>query len=115
MIRPLRKYHFQIWRSLALVLPMAFVLALVLRPISQNVQAKANEFHFDFTKSNGQGSIKITLSNPLQSPSCLVFALPKSGGKLLLGTITHEGMYEFACPEKIAAIELFDAIHRKEI
>lgn len=115
MIKPLRKYHFQIWRAFALVLPIAFTMALVLRPTREKNSIKTNEFQFDFIKSSGNTAIKIKLTNPLQSPSCLVYALPKSGEKLLLGVIRSQGTYEFVCPQKITAIELFDGIHQKEI
>jgi hypothetical protein len=32
MIRPLRRYHYYLWRVLAILLPVLFILAILWRP-----------------------------------------------------------------------------------
>ncbi|MBI1767040.1 MAG: hypothetical protein HYR67_01545 [Bacteroidetes bacterium] len=66
-------------------------------------------------KSNDQSMISIRLINPLQSASCLVYALPKSGEKQFLGSISRQGEYTFSYSGKIIGVELFDLIRQKEI
>ena len=34
MIRPLRRYHYYLWRMLALLLAVVFILAILWRPVS---------------------------------------------------------------------------------
>jgi hypothetical protein len=118
MTGALRKYHFHIWRVFALVLPIIFTAAIVLRPIKQSPEFHSNQFHFEMLQPglNGVATLKIELINPLQSPSCLVYALSDSNEKFFLGSISHQGEYTFACPkEKIVGVQLFDLLKQKEI
>lgn len=36
MIRPLRRYHYYVWRLLALLLPLLFILAILWRPVQKD-------------------------------------------------------------------------------
>jgi hypothetical protein len=115
MNKQLRKYHFQIWRIFALVIPVAFTLGLLLRPTSIKKRIQSNEFNFNLELKREQSVLEIQLINPLQSASCLVYALPRSGEKIFLGAINRQGKYAFSCPYKITGILLFDLIRNKEI
>ena len=119
MIRPLRSYHFFIWRVLALVLPVVFCLAIVLRPESRPGYAtlKQGDFSFTITKlSNDTGRLTVELKNPLKVPSCVVYLASPSQNQLL-GKIDQLGSYHFDIPLKKepVSIQLYDPIHKKEI
>lgn len=115
MIKSLRSYHFKLWRALAVMLPLAFTMALVLRPITSQKQIDQNEFFFSLKKSEDHSVINIRLLNSLQSPSCLVYALPRVGDKFLLGSIHQTGEYTFSSTQAIIGIQLFDLLRQKEI
>lgn len=115
MIKSLRTYHFSIWRVFALALPIAFTMALVLRPMSTQSTVGQNKFTFDLKRSKDESIIGVHLTNALQSPSCLIYALPKSGEKKLLGTIHRPGEHVFTYSGKIIGVQLFDLIRQKEI
>jgi len=58
MIKPLRTYHFFIWRILALVLPILFVLAILLRPESKDPHSSKNVVHTDSLKNSSNPVIR---------------------------------------------------------
>ncbi len=115
MIRPLRKYHFVLWRCLALVLPLMFVLAIVFRPGSIETQNASEDFSLKISKtSDSVWVVSVSVKNSLQYPSCLVYA--ESGTlKVLLGQLEGVGDYPFRLPFHEGRIQFFDAIHQKEI
>jgi hypothetical protein len=115
MIKPLRKYHFVLWRCLAFALPLLFVLAIVFRPNPIERQYAAEDFSWKINSdSDSIWVVSVAVNNPLQFPSCLVYA---EGGtqKLLLGQLDGVGDYTFHAPAQIVRIRLFDAIHQKDI
>ena len=119
MTRPLRSYHFFIWRGLALVLPVVFCLAIVLRPESRPGydKMKGEDFSFTITKlSNDTGRLTVELKNSLKVPSCVVY-LSSSSQDQLLGKIDQLGSYHFDIPLKAqpVSIQLYDPIHKREI
>lgn len=118
MIKPLRKYHFFIWRLLALALPVAFVAAFIVRPHLHEVESIAKDsFYIDRkTLSDSTSMIVITVNKPLTVPSCLVFHVTKTK-EILLGKLSHQGKYEFIIEstEKDMTLKLVDAIHQKVI
>jgi hypothetical protein len=119
MIRPLRKYHFFIWSVLAVVLPVVFCLAIVLRPESRPGydKAKQEDFYFTITKlSSNSGRLTVELKNSLKVPSCVVY-LSSSSQNQLLGKIDQVGSYHFDIPlkEQPVSIQLYDPIHKREI
>jgi len=118
MIRPLRKYHFFIWRMVAVVIPVIFILSLLLRPDSiSNYDQVKNDFSFDVKKlTNSTAQVTVELKNPLQVPSCLVY-ISSNSKDVLLGEVTHRGAYRFEIPvdQENITVKLYDAIHKKEI
>jgi hypothetical protein len=119
MIRPLRSYHFFIWRVLAVVLPVVFCLAIVLRPEFRPGYDKMEKenFSFSITKlSSDTGRLTVELKNSLKVPSCVVYLSSPSQNQLL-GKIDHLGSYHFDIPlkEQPVSVQLYDPIHQKEI
>jgi hypothetical protein len=115
MIRPLRNYHFLIWRGLAIVLPIAFTMALVFRPASKNLLPSEKDFEFNISATDSLSSISIDVLNPLQSASCVAYAYSANEKKYLLGNLTKTGHYSFRCSAPIVRISLYDVIREKEI
>jgi hypothetical protein len=119
MIRPLRSYHFFIWRVLAVVLPVLFCLAIVLRPKSRPGYGKVKKEKFSFTitkLSNDTGRLTIELNNSLKVPSCVVY-LSSASQNQLVGKIDQVGSYHFDIPlnDQPVNIQLYDPIHKREI
>jgi hypothetical protein len=114
MIKPLRSVHFIVWRVLALVIPIAFVLALLFRPKRQAEQKNVDNFRFTSLRQDSSFQITIQLLNPLTTPSCLVYAVNEQQ-KILLGKIETKRTYIFYSPARTKKILLFDGIHKEEI
>ena len=118
MIRPLRKYHFFIWRLAAFLLPLLFFLAIWLRPNSfENYQGFENDFSFNLKKlTDSTAQVIIDVKNSLKVPSCLVY-VSFSTKDVLLGTLNRRGLYNFEVKTKEQEIRLrlYDAIHKREI
>lgn len=118
MIRPLRKYHFFIWRLLAIALPVAFVAAFIVRPPLPDVEPIATDTFYTERKilSDSASMIVITVNKPLTVPSCIIYHVtPKK--EILLGKLDHQGTYKFVIdsPERDVTLKLFDPIHQKVI
>lgn len=118
MIRPLRRYHFFIWRILAVVLPVIFMLTILLRPdsISKYDRVK-NDFSFNVKKlTNSTALLTVVLKNSLQVPSCLVY-ISSNSKDVLLGKVDHQGSHSFeiTVDQENVTIKLYDAIHKKDI
>jgi hypothetical protein len=118
MIKPLRKYHFFIWRILAIVLPVIFTLSLLFRPDTiSNYDHVKNDFSFDVKKlTTTTAQVTVELKNSLQVPSCLVY-ISSDSKDVLLGKVTHRGAYRFEIPidQENVTVKLYNAIHKKEI
>lgn len=118
MIRPLRKYHFFIWRILAFLLPIIFVAAIVFRPNSiSKYDFMENDFRFTTRKlTDTTAQLTVELTQALPVPSCLVY-ISTNSKDILLGKIDHRGLYHFEFPTKqnTTTVKLYDAIHKKEI
>lgn len=115
MIRPLRKYHFILWRCLAVALPLLFVLAIVFRPPSHEIHYEAEDFSWKINSTSDSVSVvSISVKNPLKFPSCLVYA-KRDAQKKLVGQLDGVGDYRFDVPSDITLIQLVDAIHQHEI
>jgi hypothetical protein len=115
MIKPLRKYHFIVWRVFALVLPIAFTMALVLRPISRNSLPNEKDFEFNIVATDSHSSISVDVFNPIQAASCVVYAHSADEKKYLLGSLNNTGHYSFRCSAPIVSVSLYDAIRQREI
>jgi hypothetical protein len=118
MIRPLRKYHFFIWHLQALVLPVVFVTAFIVRPSLPDVEASAKDTFYAERKtlSDSTSMIVISVNKPLTVPSCLIFHVTRTK-ETLLGKLDHQGMYEFIIqsPESTVTLKLIDPIHQQMI
>ena len=115
MIKPLRKYHFLLWRVFVLVLPIVFTMALVLRPVTKNAAPSEKDFEFNVVATDSLSSITIEVLNPIPAASCVVYAHSLDEKKYLLGSLSNTGHYEFQCFAPIVSVSLYDAIREKEI
>jgi hypothetical protein len=119
MIRPLRRYHFVLWRILTVVLPVFFILALWLRPASgENYLSVEKDFSFGIEAlSDSTSQISIDVKNALKVPSCVVYASVATRN-ILLGKLEQKGTYHFEIENKSHGdiqLRLFDPLHNKEI
>ena len=101
-----------------MVLPVAFILAIALRPgIAEQVRHTGETFVMEIKNRTDSTSILvITIAKPLEAPSCLVFTTVK-GKEFLLGKLDHQGQYSFKIPatDNQFAIRLYDPIGKKTI
>jgi hypothetical protein len=118
MVKPLRKYHYMIWRLLAILLPFVFIMAIVVRPAIYSTEKTGDELvtanvspHTDSTFV-----VTITVGRPINVPSCVVI-LSTSEKEMLLGTLNRQGRYTFIVPSFAGegSLNLVDAIHQKRI
>ena len=119
MIRPLRKYHFFLWRIVAFLLPILFVAAIYFRPpVESDYKRDKNDFSFNVrTLTDSTAQINIDVNNPLKTASCVVF-LSLSSRDILLGKLERQGKHRFQINhpiDKDIRIRLFDILHQKEI
>ena len=116
MIKPLRIYHFFIWRILVFIVPAVIILAIVLRPTSiSNIPQNENDFIFHVKKvTNSTALLNVELINALKLPSCLVYVSTGSND-MIVGKIDHRGSYNFEFPidgSTSITVKLYDAIHK---
>lgn len=115
----IRKYHFIIWRILAIALPVTFAAAILMRPrFVVNQHRIENDFSFSVKKiADSTVQVIINVKNPLKVPSCLVYASFASKD-ILLGTLDHQGLYKFEIKkqdDQDIHVKLYDVIHKREI
>jgi hypothetical protein len=118
MIKPLRKYHYIVWRLWAILLPLAFVVAITVRPVHPLVM-KADEEAFTakiVADTDSTFVVTIQVGKPIKVPSCVAI-LSSTKKDLVLGTLDRQGIYNFNIPafEGPAHLNLVDAIHQKTI
>ena len=115
MIKPVRKIHFAAWQMVIIIIPLAFVFALLFRP-DKRIQNKQtdNFFRFEVARRDSVFHIMIEVLNPITTPSCAVFA-QTANSKILLGTLSTQQRYSFTTSTDVKSILLFDGIHKKEI
>jgi hypothetical protein len=119
MIKPLRRYHFVLWRLLAVVMPVLFVSAIWLRPDpGPDYRSVEKDFSFRLHHlSDSTSRIDIDVKNSLRVPSCVVYASVTSQD-LLLGQIGQKGTYHFEIENKShdnVQLRLYDPLHKREI
>jgi hypothetical protein len=118
MIKPLRKYHFVIWHSLALLLPLFFVMAILFRPSDpSSIEIGSNAFSATIeSKTDSTYLVSLDVGKFIKTPSCVVI-LSDPSRELVLGTLDRQGIYTFVTPkiELPATLKLWDAIHHKTI
>lgn len=118
MIRPLRKYHFAIWRFLAVLLPLVFIAAILVRPPGQSAHKYGNDT-FSATlesKTDSTSVVTINVLRPVKTPSCVAI-LSTPSRESVLGTLNQPGVYTFVVPkvEQGATLNLRDAVRQRSI
>jgi hypothetical protein len=119
MIRPLRRYHFFVWRIVAVILPILFIAALYFRP-THRVDYKRSEKDFTFEVerlTNSTAQVNIHVINPLKVASCVAYQVDATRD-ILLGTLDHTGKHSFNVSHINSGelrIKLMDVLHQKEI
>jgi hypothetical protein len=108
-----------LWRILAVILPVLFVLAIWLRPASgENYISVEKDFSFGLeVLSDSTSQVNIDVKNALKVPSCVVYA-SVGAQNILLGTLGQKGTYQFEIENKShddIQLRLYDALHKKEI
>ena len=107
-----------VWRLGAVLLPIAFVVAIIVRP-AQTPTIKADEeaFTANIVASNDSTFlVTIQVGKPIKVPSCVAI-LSSTKKYVVLGTLDRQGVYKFIIPtfEGPADLNLVDAIHQKTI
>lgn len=115
MIRPLRTYHFYLWRCLALTLPLIAILAVVNRPMSASEAGFNEDFHVEVLMGkDSMYTVQLTVLNALKTPTCVAFSSLRDN-KTLLGVVDHRGQYDFVVRRDQSDFILKDVIHGNEI
>ena len=118
MIRPLRKYHFTIWSILAVLLPLVYIVAILVRPPGQST-VKYGDDTFSATiesKTDSTSIVTVNVLRPLKTPSCVAI-LSTPSRETVLGTFDRPGVYNFVVPkvDQVATLNLRDAVHQRSI
>jgi hypothetical protein len=118
MIKPLRKYHYMVWRLWAVLLPIAFVVAITVRPVHTPAMKADEETFTAKITANTDSTFVVTIQvgKPIKVPSCVAI-LSSTKKDLVLGTLDRQGVYNFNIPtfEGPAHLNLVDAIRQKTI
>lgn len=117
MIKPLRKYHLVVWQVLAALLPLAFVMAIVVRPVtSLNVSGNTKELSATIDPHTDSTSIIIINVGAIKGPSCVAI-LSNQSQETVLGTLNERGPHVFIIPkiEEPSRLKLWDAFRKKAI
>jgi len=106
------------WLVLAVLLPVAFVVAITVRPIHPPIKNIDEEAFTANIVANNDSTwvITIQVGKPIKVPSCVAI-LSSSQKDMVLGNLDHQGRYDFTIPtfDGPAHLNLVDAIHRKTI
>ncbi len=136
MIKPLRTYHFYLWRIWVVLLPLGFILALWVIPRNQtsvhpsSVAIKGETtlvYHapspccdFNLRQTTGVPGyqLELVLKKQLKVPACLVYL--RTDKDQLIGQLGQVGTYYFDLPSALqhfdeATITLQDPIHQQVI
>jgi len=118
MIKPLRKYHFAIWQLLAVLLPLFFIMAVVIRPSVPSPKVFPHNAFGAMIESNTDSTYLVTIEveHFIKAPSCVII-LSNTTTELALGIVDGQGTYSFVI-EKVelpATVKLWDAIHHRAI
>jgi len=118
MIKPLRKYHYMVWRLGAVLLPIAFVAAITVRPVHPPTMKMDEEAFTANIAADTDSTFVVTIQvgKPIKVPSCVAI-LSSAKNDRVLGTLDRQGVYNFNIPafEGPAHLNLVDAIHQKTI
>lgn len=118
MIRPLRKYHSMIWHLLAVMLPLCFIMAVVVRPsIPPTVRSEPGVIKGSIAAgTDSTDVVTIETRRTVTTPSCVV-SLSTGDGEVVLGTVGQPGSYTFVTRkvELPATLKFWDAIHHRSL
>jgi hypothetical protein len=120
MIKPLRKYHYMVWRLWAILLPIGFAVAIIVRPASPSARTeKDGDQAFTANIASATDStfvVTISVGRPIEVPSCVVIS-SSPDKEMLLGTLSRQGRYTFVVPafDGVSSLNLVDPIHQKRI
>jgi hypothetical protein len=118
MVKSLRQYHYLIWRLWAILLPIAFLTAIALRP-ELPLPNEGDETAFTAILSPDTDStlvVTVTLGKPIKVASCVAI-LSSAQKEIVLGTLDRPGRYRFIVPsfDGEGTLNLVDAIHKQRI
>lgn len=117
MIKPLRTYHYYLWRIWVVLLPVGFILAIWVIPQNQtgeyqipNVvkaaatlvsQVPSTSYEFNLRKTDGVPGyqLELILKEKLTVPTCLVYLQTETNQ--LIGQLGPTGTYYFDLPQNI--------------
>ena len=107
-----------VWRVWAVLLPIAFVAAIFIRPVHPPTM-KTEEEAFTANIAIDTDStfvVTIQVGEPIKVPSCVAI-LSSTTKDVVLGTLDRQGVYNFITSkfEGPAHLNLVDAIHQKTI
>jgi hypothetical protein len=107
-----------VWRLLAVLLPLVFVAAIIVRPVHAPT-TKVDEEAFTaniVADTDSTFVVTIQVGKPIKVPSCVAI-LSSTQKDVVLGTLDRQGVYNFSIPtfEGPAHLNVVDAIHQKKI
>jgi hypothetical protein len=107
-----------VWRLWAVLLPIAFVVAITVRPVHTPAMKADEETFTAKITANTDSTFVVTIQvgKPIKVPSCVAI-LSSTKKDLVLGTLDRQGVYNFNIPtfEGPAHLNLVDAIRQKTI
>jgi len=106
------------WRLLALLLPLFFITAVVIRPSVPSSKVFPHSAFGATIESNTDSTYLVTIEveRVIKAPSCVII-LSNTTKELALGVVDRQGTYSFIT-EKVelpATLKLWDAIHHRVI
>ena len=107
-----------VWRLWAVLLPVAFVVAIIVKPVHPPPMKPDKEAFTASIVANTDSTVVVTIQvgKPIKVPSCVAI-LSSTKKDVVLGTLDRQGVYNFSTPtfEGPANLTLVDAIHQKTI
>ena len=107
-----------VWRLGAVLLPIAFGAAITVRPAHTTTMKVVKEAFIATIIASNDSTFVVTIQvgKPITVPSCVAM-LSSTKKDVVLGTLDHQGVYNFSIPafEGPAHLSLVDAIHQKTI
>jgi len=107
-----------VWRLGAVLLPIAFVVAITVRPAHPSTMNAGEEAFTANIVASTDSTFVVTIQvgKPIKVPSCVAI-LSSTKKDVVLGTLDRQGVYNFSIPkfEGPAHLNLIDAIHQKTI
>ena len=141
MIKPLRKRHLQIWRAIAVLLPVGMICAwlVVPKPVKDHLwqpastaalpvvvkSVKKENYTVNLRTNNDRSATQLEWisQSPLTAPSAIIYQTSPSDTSHLIdhadiiGRLDARGVYHFAIKNGTAPVQfvLYDIIHHQVI